>query len=181
MSHPGNDPAIAPASLIEYPPAAAASAAATASQPQNEPKAAGALDDDDLNHWKKEIDSFLADPGEALSSRSADGARPWATSLFGCLCPADLCLLSFCCPCVVFGKTHHRVNKRSDMRGYEPVNVSCLLFFGTGLFGFQWIFEALQRAELEKEAEHREKTLVGPGQSQQQYARNEEMVYPEVV
>jgi hypothetical protein len=33
-------------------------------------------------------------------------------------------LVTYCCPCVTFGKIHHRLVKNNSMEGYEPVNTS---------------------------------------------------------
>jgi hypothetical protein len=38
--------------------------------------------------------------------------------------PIDLCLVTYCCPCVTFGKTHHRLRKDPNLAGYEPINTS---------------------------------------------------------
>jgi hypothetical protein len=32
--------------------------------------------------------------------------------------------MTWCLPCVTFGKTHHRVRKDASMQGYEPINTS---------------------------------------------------------
>jgi hypothetical protein len=32
--------------------------------------------------------------------------------------------MTYCCPCVTFGKTHHRTRKNGSLEGYEPVNTS---------------------------------------------------------
>jgi hypothetical protein len=33
-------------------------------------------------------------------------------------------LITYCVPCVTFGKTHHRTRKDATMAGYEPINTS---------------------------------------------------------
>jgi hypothetical protein len=38
-------------------------------------------------------------------------------------------LITYCVPCVTFGKTHHRTRKDANMAGYEPINTSVRTFF----------------------------------------------------
>lgn len=38
----------------------------------------------------------------------------WAHGLFDCCSPGGLCLKTFFCPCIVFGKTQARVNNKLD-------------------------------------------------------------------
>ncbi|KAK5993088.1 Protein PLANT CADMIUM RESISTANCE 4 [Cladobotryum mycophilum] len=196
MSAPTDAPAITPVPVNEAP---------VATDAPVQPRAGGAVVDDDVNHWKNEFNAVLSKPSETFNSKSAPGANGWSTSLFGCFSPVDTCLITCCVPCVTFGKTHHRVNKSGDMDGYEPVNTSCLLFCGSSFFGLHWVLSALQRSEvrdkyhlegsclgdlarscccaccnliqLDKESEHREKLLRESGQ-QQQYKSNADMVYP---
>jgi hypothetical protein len=37
-------------------------------------------------------------------------------------------LITYCVPCVTFGKTHHRTRKDANMAGYEPINTSVCVF-----------------------------------------------------
>ncbi|KAM7203614.1 PLAC8 family domain containing protein [Naviculisporaceae sp. PSN 640] len=108
----------------------------------------GPLDDNDVNEWKARFNDVLARPGEVVNSRSPEGSQPWYSSLFGCFNPIDLCCMTYCLPCVTFGKTHHRLRKDGNLAGYEPINTSCLMFCGSGCFGLWFIPMAMQRADI---------------------------------
>ncbi|KAM7210204.1 PLAC8 family domain containing protein [Rhypophila decipiens] len=108
----------------------------------------GPLNDNDMNEWKSRFNDVLGRPGEVVHSRSPEGSQPWYTTLFGCFSPIDLCCMTYCLPCVTFGKTHHRLRKDGNLAGYEPINTSCLLFCGSGCFGLYFIPMAMQRADI---------------------------------
>ncbi|KAI3399278.1 hypothetical protein diail_7232 [Diaporthe ilicicola] len=160
---------------------------------QNSPQkvSSGPIDNHDVEDWTRRFNAVLAKPSEHVKSASPATAQPWHNSLFGCCIPIDLCLTTYCLPCVTFGKTHHRLRKNGKMEGYEPINTSCLLFCASGCCGLHWIPQSMQRADLrdryhlrgncagdmaracccvlcdlvqqEKEAEHREPLMGAPG------------------
>ncbi|KAJ9138401.1 PLAC8 family-domain-containing protein [Pleurostoma richardsiae] len=108
----------------------------------------GPINDRDVEDWKNRVNAVLAKPGDVVNSRSPESAQSWTTSFFGCFDPIDLCLMTWCLPCVTFGKTHHRVRKDASMQGYEPINTSCLLFCGSSCCGLHWIPLSMQRADI---------------------------------
>ncbi|KAH7178171.1 PLAC8 family-domain-containing protein [Fusarium sp. MPI-SDFR-AT-0072] len=108
----------------------------------------GPIDHNDLNEWKDRFNDVLARPSEHVNSKSPESSQPWQNSFFGCFSPVSLCAITCCVPCVTFGKTHHRLRKNGNLQGYEPINTSCLLFWGSTCFGLHWIPLALQRANL---------------------------------
>ncbi|KAF4966387.1 hypothetical protein FSARC_5896 [Fusarium sarcochroum] len=108
----------------------------------------GPIDHNDLNEWKDRFNDVLARPSEHVNSKSPETSQPWQNGFFGCFSPIDLCAITCCVPCVTFGKTHHRLRKNGSLEGYEPVNTSCLMFWGSTCFGLHWIPLALQRANL---------------------------------
>jgi Cys-rich protein (TIGR01571 family) len=108
----------------------------------------GAVDDKDVEHWKTKINAVLSKPGEYVNSKSPEGSQAWHSGFFECFNPIDLCLLTYCLPCITFGKTHHRVHKDANLQGYEPINTSCMLFCASGCFGLFWIPMAIQRADI---------------------------------
>ncbi|KAJ6441431.1 Class II DAHP synthetase family protein [Purpureocillium lavendulum] len=166
----------------------------------------GPVDQADLEDWTKRFNEVLARPSEHINSKSPEGSQSWFAGFFDCFNPIDTCLITYCLPCVTFGKTHHRIRKNGDLTGYEPINTSCLLFCGTGCFGLHWIPMAMQRQNIrekynlqgsclmdialsccchcctlvqgDKEAEHREGLLSNGAGVQQQYQSNTEMQYP---
>ncbi|KYK62079.1 hypothetical protein DCS_03224 [Drechmeria coniospora] len=194
-------PAPAPAPAPGSAPTTAPAAPATGTSHSN-----GPIDEQDLNDWKTRFNDVLARPSEHINSKSAAQASPWHAGFFECFKPIDLCLISCCLPCVTFGKTHHRLRKNGDLVGYEPINTSCLLFWGSTCCWLYWIPLAMQRQNVrekynlqgsclvdlavscclgcctviqsDKEAEYHEALLKSSG-VQQQYQSNTEMTYPE--
>ncbi len=84
----------------------------------------GAVNDQDVAEWKDRINDVLARPSEHVNHKSPEDAQSWNESFFGCCSPIDLCLMTYCLPCVTFGKTHHRLRKDASLAGYEPINTS---------------------------------------------------------
>ncbi|KAL2147533.1 hypothetical protein VTI28DRAFT_8788 [Corynascus sepedonium] len=115
---------------------------------QQQPAAQGPVNNDDIADWTARFNDVLARPGEYVNSKSAPNAQPWYSSFFACFNPIDTCLMAYCCPCVVFGRTHHRTRKNANLEGYEPINTSCLLFCASSCVGLHWIPMAMQRADL---------------------------------
>ena len=100
--------------------------AAPAPAPGAAPKP-GPLSDADMDDWKNRINDVLARPSEHVNSKSPQAAQPWTNGFFACLSPIDTCLMTWCIPCVTFGKTHHRLRKNGSLEGYEPINTSVCL------------------------------------------------------
>jgi len=110
--------------------------------------AAGPINDHDVEDWKKRFNDVLAKPGDHVNSKSPEGAQSWTSGLFDCFNPIDLCLMTYCLPCVTFGKTHHRLRKNGSLEGYEPINTTCLLFCASGCFALHWLPMSMQRADV---------------------------------
>lgn len=87
----------------------------------------GPIDSHDIEDWKQRLNTVLAKPGDHVKSSSPATAQAWHNSLFGCCSPIDLCLITYCLPCITFGKTHHRLRKNGKMEGYEPINTTVSL------------------------------------------------------
>lgn len=97
------------------------------SQTAPQPASSGPIDNHDVEDWKQRFNTVLAKPSEHVKSASPATAQSWHNSLFGCCSPIDLCLVTYCLPCITFGKTHHRLRKHGKMEGYEPINTSVSL------------------------------------------------------
>lgn len=89
-------------------------------------------------------------PGQ-VSHPNAAIEPHWKTGLCE---PDTVCCMGIICPCMVYGKTMHRLSRRAqkqdptDMLGYESCNGSCaLMVFACG---FQSILAAIQRARVRK-------------------------------
>jgi Cys-rich protein (TIGR01571 family) len=145
----------AAAQAITPAPEQVAAAPAPAPEPVAQPAAApaggaagGPVDDQDIAHWKQRISGVLAKPSEHLNAKAPESAAPWHASFLECFNPIDLCLITYCVPCVTFGKTHHRLHKAGNLEGYEPINTNCLLLCAAGCVGFFWVPIAIQRADV---------------------------------
>lgn len=77
---------------------------------------------DDVADWVGRLKGAVAEPA-VFTTPNTDGQK-WHVDFFNCFNPIDTCLITCCCPCVTFGKTHHRLRKDPNLAGYSPVNVS---------------------------------------------------------
>ncbi|KXJ94596.1 PLAC8 family-domain-containing protein [Microdochium bolleyi] len=132
---------------VAAPPQEKAPAAVAASGPSNGPSN-GPIDHADIEDWKNRLNEVLAKPSEHVNSKSPATAQSWTNSLFGCFSPIDLCCMTWCLPCVTFGKTHHRLRKNGSMEGYEPINTTCLMFCASSCVALHWIPMSMQRADI---------------------------------
>ncbi|KAL3417218.1 hypothetical protein PVAG01_11218 [Phlyctema vagabunda] len=106
----------------------------------------GARQNDDVADWVGRVKEVVNTP--AIITAPKQG-QAWHESFFGCLNPIDLCCLTCCCPCVTFGKTHHRLRKDSNLAGFSPVNASCIGFWVSSYFCLHWVPQLLQRHDLQ--------------------------------
>lgn len=84
----------------------------------------GPINDADVKMWTDRLNDVLARPSEHLNSKSPEGSQSWFAGFFDCFNPIDTCLISWCLPCVTFGRAHHRMHKDPELNGYEFVNTS---------------------------------------------------------
>ncbi len=75
----------------------------------------------DLDHWIAKASNAVKDPSP-ITNPTGTGA--WSSGFFECFSPIDTCAITCCCPCITFGKTHHRLNKDANLAGYQVVNTS---------------------------------------------------------
>ncbi|OCK76118.1 hypothetical protein K432DRAFT_336263 [Lepidopterella palustris CBS 459.81] len=73
--------------------------------------------------------------------------RDWEVSGSDCCSPFNTCLLSWCCPCITYGRTHHRLQNH-NLDGYSCCNGSCVGFAALTYCGFSWIMAMLQRGDI---------------------------------
>jgi Cys-rich protein (TIGR01571 family) len=108
--------------------------------------AAAAVHPDDVNAWIGRFKDTINKP--EIITKPTTGPNSWSSSFFGCFDPIDTCLITCCCPCVTFGKTHHRLRKSATLEGYSPVNATCLGFWLSGCVCLPWLFQSIQKAEV---------------------------------
>ena len=104
----------------------------------------------DVDHWVNRVSHVAKDPSHITAPT---GTASWSSSFFGCFNPIDTCLVTCCCPCITFGKTHHRLNKDGDLVGYSAVNASCLGWWAVSCFGLHCIPSLLQRGDIRERAQ----------------------------
>ena len=89
-------------------------------------------------------------PGQSLSPQTHHSPH-WTHSL---LTPTPTCCLTLLLPCVTYGKTQHRLNRKlaredpTNLLGYSPCNGECWIF--ALACGFQGILAAVQRRGVRK-------------------------------
>jgi Cys-rich protein (TIGR01571 family) len=170
-----------------------------------QPAAAGAIDPNDINDWTNRLKDLLANQ-QAFSAPKVPGSIPFHNRFIEFFNPIDECILTCFCPCVTFGKTHHRTRKSATLEGYSPINASCLGFWASSWFGVHWIPMLMQRGDVrakynlegtmmedclrayycgccdliqvEKEAVYRSSEAGGNVVAQQYQQPTEEMSYP---
>ncbi|OJD22085.1 hypothetical protein ACJ73_06572 [Blastomyces percursus] len=82
-----------------------------------------------------------------MSGPETTGSSNWANSLWDCFNPIDTCLMGWCCPCVLFGKTQARLDDPS-LANFSPINDNCLIFCGMNCFAVAWLLLVKRRTEL---------------------------------
>ncbi|KOC08475.1 DUF614 domain protein [Aspergillus flavus AF70] len=80
-------------------------------------------------------------------SRDITQNPDWNYSLFDCCDPGSLCLMSWCLPCLTFGKTQAR-NHDATLNGFSYCNADCTIFTGLGLIYSHWIIQTIRRGEM---------------------------------
>lgn len=84
----------------------------------------GPIDSQDLEHWNQHINTAIANPSQQLHEASPPDAQKWHASYCGFCSPFEQGLITCCCPCFTFGKTHHRLRWGNHMENYESTNTS---------------------------------------------------------
>ncbi|PSN71964.1 PLAC8-domain-containing protein [Corynespora cassiicola Philippines] len=74
--------------------------------------------------------------------------QEWHNNGSACCTPFGTCMLSWCCPCIQYGKTSHRHEHNGTLEGYSCCNGSCMAFCGLGLFGFSWVLSMIKRGDI---------------------------------
>lgn len=75
----------------------------------------------DVDHWMGRLNHASAN-SHTITAPTGTGA--WSSQFFDCFNPIDSCVLSCCCPCVMFGRIHHRMHKDRNLAGFSFVNAS---------------------------------------------------------
>jgi Cys-rich protein (TIGR01571 family) len=73
-------------------------------------------------------------------------SQKWENSLCNCS-PLSSCCLAFWCPCMLYGRTEHRL-KDPSMNGFSECNSGCLLFGLITCAGCSWVLAWFKRTEV---------------------------------
>jgi Cys-rich protein (TIGR01571 family) len=103
--------------------------------------------EDDIADWINRARDFLNHP-ETITTNMPPTSQPWHHRLFAFFDPIDTCAITCCCPCITFGKTHHRLHHDPALKDYSAVNASCLGFLVTSCFAGNIVMMLLQRHEI---------------------------------
>lgn len=102
---------------------------------------------DDVGEWMARVKEVVAKP-DILTAAPPQGAGKWHEDFFAFFDPVDTCFITWCAPCVTFGKTHHRLRKDPNLRDYNPLNASCIGFWLSSYFCCHWLPLLLQRHDI---------------------------------
>ncbi|RDA88902.1 hypothetical protein CP532_5434 [Ophiocordyceps camponoti-leonardi (nom. inval.)] len=84
---------------------------------------------------------------EAQPQRRVEREDGWQHNICDCS-PCESCLLAFCLPCILFGRTATRM-RDPTMQSHSELNGDCIVFGLLHYFtGFAWVYNMVQRAEI---------------------------------
>ncbi|TPX12768.1 uncharacterized protein E0L32_000945 [Thyridium curvatum] len=88
-------------------------------------------------------------PGTAAAVNSRQNPH-WNESMFSCCSPFDLCMATWCFPCVTYGKTEAR-RKDPSLKDYNGVNNECLVYCGLSVIMLGWIPQMRRRKAIREQ------------------------------
>lgn len=88
--------------------------------------------------------------GNGAHAHRATGPK-WSNSFWSCFQPVDLCCFAYWCPCVLFGKTHHRLQEPA-MQNYSIFNTYCCGWLALAYCGgFHCILQTINRGNMREQ------------------------------
>ncbi|KAI9811073.1 MAG: hypothetical protein M1827_005655 [Pycnora praestabilis] len=73
--------------------------------------------------------------------------RDWENSFWDCCAPTNICCMAYWCPCILYGKTHARLDDPT-LSNYSACNGSCIGWFALATCGFQWVLQMINRGDV---------------------------------
>ncbi|KAF2726887.1 PLAC8-domain-containing protein, partial [Polyplosphaeria fusca] len=74
--------------------------------------------------------------------------QEWKNKSSDCCTPMSSCCLAWWCPCISYGRTHHRVKFDDDMKGYSCCNFSCVAYTSLTCLGLSFVLPMIQRGNM---------------------------------
>jgi len=99
------------------------------------------------DEWIGRVRDFVNKPN-VVTDKAPEQHQEWHFRMFGCFSPIDTCFITWCCPCITFGKTHHRLRGDPNLTNYSMVNGSCLIWLASAFVGLPCFLNCLQRHEI---------------------------------
>ncbi|KAI9794478.1 MAG: hypothetical protein M1833_000391 [Piccolia ochrophora] len=76
--------------------------------------------------------------------------QEWRNGFWDCCSPSGTCCMGYWCPCILFGKTQHRL-KDPTLQSYDTFNGNCIGWWALTCVGLQWAFQMMKRGELREQ------------------------------
>ncbi|KAL4984841.1 PLAC8 family-domain-containing protein [Aspergillus falconensis] len=74
-------------------------------------------------------------------------SNEWNDSVWGCFSPVQACFMSWCCPCMLYGKQSERLQDPGFKHGTN-VNGDCCLFVLANCCGLSWVLTMMKRRDM---------------------------------
>lgn len=107
----------------------------------------------DAAHGPNGFDFALHQPGQiAHPNMESNNSPQWMHSLCACNPDVATCVTGLFCPCVLYGRTAHRLSQKSakndptNLLGHSSLNGHCMLM--SLACGLWWLFPMLQRTRI---------------------------------
>ncbi|EAL90751.1 hypothetical protein KXW98_004222 [Aspergillus fumigatus] len=78
---------------------------------------------------------------------AAPHAHEWSSSFWDCFSPTETCLIGWCAPCCLFGKTQSRLQDPA-LKEHQYVNGDCCLYALSSYCGLYWVLLMIKRGQL---------------------------------
>ncbi|GFF65859.1 cell number regulator 11 [Aspergillus lentulus] len=85
------------------------------------------------------------DPGQPAPA--AQQPHEWSSSFWDCFSPTETCLVGWCAPCCLFGKTQSRLQDPA-LKEHQYVNGDCCLYALSSYCGLYWVLLMIKRGQL---------------------------------
>ncbi|KAF4210518.1 hypothetical protein CNMCM8980_006314 [Aspergillus fumigatiaffinis] len=78
---------------------------------------------------------------------AAPHPHEWSSSFWDCFSPTETCLIGWCGPCCLFGKTQSRLRDPA-LKEHQYVNGDCCLYALSSYCGLYWVLLMIKRGQL---------------------------------